>query len=97
MARPWRIEFEGALYHILSRGNQRQDIFLNDADRRLFLDTLGQMASRYDIDIYAYVLMGNHYHLLLKTHNANLSKAMQWFGTTKNRLTAISFKVPIFL
>lgn len=85
MARPWRIEFEGALYHILSRGNQRQDIFLNDADRRLFLDTLGQMASRYDIDIYAYVLMGNHYHLLLKTHNANLSKAMQWFGTTYTR------------
>lgn len=85
MARPWRIEFEGALYHILSRGNQRQDIFLNDADRRLFLDTIGQMASRYDIDVYAYVLMGNHYHLLLKTHNANLSKAMQWFGTTYTR------------
>lgn len=85
MARPWRIEFEGALYHILSRGNQRQDIFLNDSDHHLFLDTLGQMASRYDIDIYAYVLMGNHYHLLLKTHNANLSKAMQWFGTTYTR------------
>jgi putative transposase len=85
MARPWRIEFEGALYHILSRGNQRQDIFRNDADRHLFLETLGQMASCYDIDIYAYVLMGNHYHLLLKTHNANLSKAMQWFGTTYTR------------
>ncbi|MFC1811890.1 transposase [Thermodesulfobacteriota bacterium] len=85
MARPWRIEFEGALYHILSRGNQRQDIFRNDADHHLFLDTLGQMASCYDIDIYAYVLMGNHYHLLLKTHNANLSKAMQWFGTTYTR------------
>jgi len=61
MARPWRIEFAGALYHILSRGNQRQDIFLDDADRQLFLDTLGEMASRYDIDIYAYVLMGNHF------------------------------------
>jgi REP element-mobilizing transposase RayT len=85
MDRPWRIEFEGALYHILSRGNQRQDIFLDDADRQLFLDTLGEMASRYDIDIYAYVLMGNHYHLLLKTHDANLSKAMQWFGTTYTR------------
>jgi len=85
MARPWRIEFAGALYHILSRGNQRQDIFLDDADRRLFLDTLGEMSSRYDIDIYAYVLMGNHYHLLLKTYDANLSKAMQWFGTTYTR------------
>jgi len=61
MARPWRIEFAGALYRILSRGNQRQDIFLDDADRQLFLDTLGEMASRYDIDIYADVLMGNHF------------------------------------
>ncbi|MFC1829319.1 transposase [Thermodesulfobacteriota bacterium] len=85
MARPWRIEYEGALYHILSRGNQKQDIFLSDVDRRLFLDTLGEMTSRYDIDIYAYVLMNNHYHLLLKTHLANLSKAMQWFGTTYTR------------
>jgi len=64
MARPWRIEFEGALYHILSRGNQRQDIFSDDADRQLFPDTLGEMASRYAIDIYADVLMDNHYHLL---------------------------------
>ena len=85
MARPWRIEFEGALYHILSRGNQGQDIFISDADQHLFLDTLGEMAARYDIDIYAYVLMGNHYHLLLKTHHANLSKAMQWFGTAYTR------------
>jgi len=85
MARPWRIEFKGALYHILSRGNQGQDIFISDADRHLFLGTLGEMADRYDIDIYAYVLMGNHYHLLLKTHHANLSKAMQWFGTAYTR------------
>ena len=85
MARPWRIEFEGALYHILSRGNQGQDIFLSDADRHLFLDTLGEMADRYGIDLYTYVLMGNHYHLLLKTHHANLSKAMQWFGTAYTR------------
>ncbi|OEU64207.1 MAG: hypothetical protein BBJ57_08800 [Desulfobacterales bacterium PC51MH44] len=85
MARPWRIEFEGALYHILSRGNQGQDIFLSDADRHLFLDTLGEMADRYGIDLYTYVLMGNHYHLLLKTHHANLSKAMQWFGTAYAR------------
>lgn len=85
MARPWRIEFEGALYHILSRGNQEQDIFLSDADRHLFLATLGEMADRYGIDLYTYVLMGNHYHLLLKTHHANLSKAMQWFGTAYTR------------
>jgi len=76
MARPWRIEFAGALYYILSRGNQGQDIFLDDADRWLFPDTPGEMVSRYAIDIYAHVLMGNHYHLLLKTHDVNLSKAI---------------------
>ena len=85
MARPWRIEFQGALYHILSRGNQGQDIFSGDADRHLFLDTIGEMADRYGIDIYAYVLMGNHYHVLLKTRHPNLSKAMQWFGTAYTR------------
>lgn len=90
MARPWRIEFEGALYHILSRGNQGQDIFLSDVDRHLFLDTLGEMADRYGIDLYAYVLMGNHYHLLLKTQHGNLSKAMQWFGTAYTRRFNIS-------
>jgi REP element-mobilizing transposase RayT len=90
MDRPWRIEFEGALYHILSRGNQGQDIFLSDVDRHLFPDTLGEMADRYGIDLYAYVLMGNHYHLLLKTQHGNLSKAMQWFGTAYTRRFNIS-------
>ena len=61
MARPWRIQYEGALYHVFSRGNNQQDIFVNDDDRYLFLDTIGQMAKRFDIDIFAYVLMDNHY------------------------------------
>jgi REP element-mobilizing transposase RayT len=82
MARPWRIEYAGALYHVLSRGNQQQDIFLHDEDRRSFLKAIGQMSERYDVDIFAYVLMDNHYHLLLRTNNANLSKSMQWLGTT---------------
>lgn len=82
MARQWRIEFPGALYHVLSRGNGRQDIFLGDNDRRLFVDLLAELSERFNLEIYAYVLMGNHYHLLLKTIDANLSKAMQWFGTT---------------
>lgn len=89
MARAWRIEFEGALYHVVSRGNDRRDIFFNDDDRRLFLDTLGEMAQRFEIDLFAYVLMNNHYHLLLITRRANLSKAMQWFGVTyTNRFNA---------
>jgi len=85
MARQWRIEYPGALYHVLSRGNGRQDIFLTDNDRRLFLGLISELNDRFNIEVYAYVLMGNHYHLLLKTPDANLSKAMQWFGTTYTR------------
>ena len=85
MARQWRIEFPGALYHVLSRGNGRQDIFLSDDDRHLFLALLEGLSERFNIEVYAYLLMSNHYHLLLKTIDANLSKAMQWFGTSFTR------------
>jgi len=85
MARQWRIEYPGALYHVMSRGNGGQDIFQTDDDRTLFLELIEELAERFNIEIYAYVLMGNHYHLLLKTVEANLSKAMQWFGTTYTR------------
>ena len=85
MARPWRIEYEGALYHVFSRGNNQQDIFVTDDDCYLFLDTIGQMSDRFDTDIFAYVLMDNHYHLLLRTPKANLSRSMQWLGTTYTR------------
>jgi len=80
MARAWRIEYEGALYHVVSRGNQRQAIFLDDEDRGRFLDTMGEMAERFAVEVSAYVLMDNHYHLLLGTQQANLSRAMQWLG-----------------
>lgn len=82
MGRAWRIEFEGALYHILSRGNEKRDIVSDDSDRRRLRDAIGEAAERFDLDIFAYVLMNNHYHLLLRTRQANLSRAMQWFGTT---------------
>ena len=81
MGRAWRIEYEGALYHLMSRGNHGQDIYLNDADRNLFLETLSEMSERFEVDIFAYVLMPNHYHLLVRTNRANLKKSMQWFGT----------------
>ena len=64
MARPWRIEFEGALYHVLSRGNEHKDIFRDNKDRVSFLNCLGEMSARFETDIFAYVLMGNHYHIL---------------------------------
>ena len=81
MSRPWRIEYEGALYHLLSRGNERSDIFMDEKDRSDFLEAVGEMSQRFDIDIFAYVLMNNHYHLLAGTRRANLKKVMQWFGT----------------
>ncbi len=59
MGRAWRIEFEGALYHILSRGNERKGIFYDDKDRYMFLKAIGEMPERFGIDIFAYVLMEN--------------------------------------
>jgi len=82
MARPLRIEYEGAYYHVLSRGNKLQAIFLSDQDRYTFLKTLGRMSERFEVDIIAFVLLNNHYHLLLRTNHPNLSKSMQWLGTT---------------
>ncbi|MBT4288784.1 MAG: hypothetical protein HOD92_15765, partial [Deltaproteobacteria bacterium] len=59
MARQWRIEYKEAIYHILSRGNQRQEIFKTDKDREQFLELLGIASIRFKLEIYAYVLMGN--------------------------------------
>ena len=92
MTRPWRIEFEGAYYHILSRGNERRNIFSDNDDRVSFLETLGKMSDRFEVEVYAYVLMDNHYHLLLKTNKPNISKSMQWFGTTYTRQYNIKHK-----
>lgn len=82
MARAWRVEYEGALYHVLSRGNEKQNIVTNDDDRKLFLATVGEMAKRFEIDLFVYVLMDNHYHFLFRTNRANLCRSMQWFGAT---------------
>lgn len=85
MARQVRIELEGAYYHVLSRGNNRCDIFKTDTDRTDFLELLSELSERFKIEIHAYVLMNNHYHLLIRTIKPNLSKAMQWFGTAYTR------------
>jgi putative transposase len=77
MARPLRIEFEGAVYHITSRGNAKQAIFLDDADCEKFLERLGQVVERFGWVCHAYCLMKNHYHLLLETPAVNLSRGMQ--------------------
>ncbi|HXV79694.1 MAG TPA: transposase [Candidatus Binatia bacterium] len=77
MARPLRLEFAGAVYHLTSRGNARQKIFFNDGDRELFLDTLAHITFRYGWLCHAYCLMENHYHLLIETPKANLSLGMR--------------------
>ena len=73
MARSIRIEFPGAYYHVMARGNRRGKIFMDDEDRRFFLHTLGEACARTGWRVHAWVLMSNHYHLLLETPEANLS------------------------
>lgn len=94
MARPLRIEYPGALYHIMSRGNAYQDIYLNEEDRQAFLKNLEHCINLHNLVCHAYCLMSNHYHLLIETPDANLSQAMrdingnytQWFNTKHSRV-----------
>ncbi len=77
MARPLRIEYPGAFYHVTSRGNRREAIYLDDGDRVQFLDCLCLTVERYGWRVHAYCLMNNHYHLLIETPDANLSRGMR--------------------
>ena len=77
MARPIRIEYAGALYHVTSRGDRREDIYLGDDDRIDWLEVLGQTCKRFNWVIHAYCQMSNHYHLLVETIDGNLSKGMR--------------------
>jgi putative transposase len=77
MARPLRIEYPGAVYHVTSRGNAQGIIFNHDQDRLSFLDVLAGVVKRYRWLCHAYCLMGNHYHLLIETQEANLSLGMR--------------------
>ncbi len=82
MARPLRIQYPGAVYHVTCRGNERKDIFKDDADRERFVRILSQAAEIYSIKLCSYVLMTNHFHLLLETPLANLSEFMRNFNIT---------------
>ena len=81
MARPWRIQYSGAIYHIMSRGVDQGEIFLNSDDYTRFLSYLEKSVEKFNIEIFAFVLMTNHYHLLLRTKEPNISKVMQWIQT----------------
>ena len=77
MARPLRLEFPGALYHVTSRGDRRENICESDDDRRLFLSVFASACEAYNWTCHAYCLMDNHYHLLIETPEANLSRGMR--------------------
>jgi REP element-mobilizing transposase RayT len=77
MARPLRIEYPDALYHLTSRGDGREDIFSDDTDRREFMRVLATVVDRFEWQLYAYCLMDNHYHLMVGTPKANLSRGMR--------------------
>jgi putative transposase len=81
MARPLRIEYEGAVYHIISRGNRGEHIFVEDRDKEYLIETLQIAVEKYKIDLYAYCIMGNHYHLLLTAPQGELAKAMHYIGS----------------
>ena len=82
MTRPLRIQYEDALYHVTCRGNERKAIFRDDHDKSMFLGLLNDGLKTYNIILYCYVLMDNHFHLLLETPLANLSEFMRWFNIT---------------
>jgi len=67
-----RVEYPGAIYHVMSRGDRREDIFRDDVDRQEFLKTLAEACQKTDWKVHAYCLMRNHFHLVLRTPNANL-------------------------
>ena len=85
MARNVRIEYAGAYYHVMARGNRREAIFLDDDDRRFFLQVLAEACGQTGWRVHAWVLMGNHYHLFLETPEANLVVGMKWLQITVAR------------
>lgn len=80
MSRPLRLEFPGAIWHVTSRGNERRDIYRDDIDRRRFLGYLARVVSLRRWRLHAWVLMSNHYHLLLETPEVGLSRGMKWLN-----------------
>ena len=78
MARPLRIDVPGGWYHVTARGNERRAVFLDARDRDRFVGLLAELPGRFGVRVHAYVLMGNHWHTLIETPDANLSRVVQW-------------------
>ena len=82
MPRKLRLEYPGAIYHVMSRGDRREDIFKDDVDRHDFLKTLAEACQKTGFEVHAYCLMRNHFHLVVETPGANLVAGMRWFLST---------------
>ena len=82
MARPLRIEYEGAFYHIVQRGLERREIYKDEKDKKRFLTYLSGAQEKYKSIIHSYVLMDNHYHIILETPGANLTKVMHYINAS---------------
>lgn len=82
VARPLRILLAGGWYHVTARGNRREPLFQDDTDRRRFLGMTAQLPERFGLEVHAFVLMDNHYHLVVRTPEANLSHAIQWLNVS---------------
>src|SRR5438093_938918 len=86
MARKLRLEYPGAIYHLMNRGDRREPIFRDDCDRQRFLETLAEACAKTDWQVHAYCLMSNHFHLVVETPQANLAVGMKWLlGTYTQR------------
>ena len=93
MPRPLRIQFPGAIYHLMNRGDRRESIFHDDQDRHCFLDTLGEACEKTGWQLHAWCLMGNHFHLVAETPQVNLIAGMNWFLGTYTSASYVSHLV----
>ena len=98
MARPLRINFENAVYHIIARGNRKEKVFYSDKDKLIFQKKMNQTFLKYSFICYAYCLMDNHYHLFLKTPKANLSKGMHYLNASYANYFSAKYRLsgPLF-
>ena len=92
MSRPYRLQAANTCYHITSRGNERQEIYKTDIDYEKFLEFLEKAKEKYNFYFYSYVLMSNHYHLLLETSSSNLSQLMHYVNSSYTTYFNIKYK-----
>ena len=91
MARKLRVQYPGAVYHVLNRGDRRERIFYDDHDRQRFLDTLEEACAKTGWQVHAYCLMPNHFHLVVETPRPNLVAGMKWLAFIISLLSAVFF------